>query len=680
MWVEFVAATLFALICLVLPGFLLLRARGLRWEFSLGVAPAVTTVAYGALSSVFGLLGVPCGWPTLLLPLCLLGLVLLALHHRRGEMQRSLGFDRRLETPFAKEGTLSLVTPVRLAMLLAVAAAVTTSLFVYVFSLGDPNSFLQNYDNAWHLSRIHEFVQTANYSPLGGGFYPSAWHTIAALAESGLGVSTAVAEHAANLAFIIGAYPAASVFLLAALFPDKPRRVVVGGALCLIFAFFPWRIMLFGPLYPNLAAFTMMPSEAALFMLLFADGLGCSERLRYGTLFVLGGIAMVFAQPNAIFSTGVFLMPFCVWRMREYVSQRLINNSHRQLLSVGAAALLALVFLVIWIALAKAPFMKSIVEYQREPLLSLGQALRWGLGYSFVIRRQQFFIAAVVAVGALALLLRPRRRWLVASYIMLLGIYVVAVSMEGTMQHLVAGFWYSDYYRLAAAVCVFSVPLVATGMDVIIGGTIRCARWLSTRVGFPGAGLVAGSCVSGAIVLVILALHYVPFDFIEWYYRSYGFDAVAYEMRDLYQNEANWSFDEDERVFAARARGLVPEGERVLNVPFDGSAFSYSTCGLEVVYDSFSIDQNPDAALLRTELNQIAEDERVRSAAESLGVEYVLLLDQGDGPDGFGESSTYYVHGYDKKLWAGITSIDDETPGLERVLAEGDMRLYRLED
>lgn len=679
MWMSLFLATVLAASCLLVPGFFFLRALDARWEYALCLAPAPSVVAFGVLAIVYGALGVPSSLYTLFVPISLLSMALFALRCRRGAGDFVLHFAEPLDSPLVRSGLLAHVTPIRLALLLSVVAAVVTSLAVYVFSLGDPNAFVQTYDNAWHLSRVHEFAETSNYSSLAGGFYPSAWHTIAAMVESSLGVSTAVAEHASNLAFIVAVFPPASVILLAALFPDRPRAVVLGGMLCLIFAFFPWRIMLFGPLYPNLAAFSMMPSEAALFILL-CDGISKrKERVRYGALFVVGGMAMALAQPNAIFSTGVFLMPYCVWRVSNAVYERLEGRSRRLSLSILAGVLLVVVLIALWLLLANMPFMSAIVNYSRLPMLSVGQAIRWGLGFAFVIRRQQFFIAAVVALGALLLLLRPRRRWLVFSNALLLGIFVVAISTEGTVQHIIAGFWYSDFYRLAASVCIFSVPVVAVGMDAIVGAVMWCAKRVGERFSLVGVkSLWLGAGASAIVVAAILALNYVPFDFIEWYYRSYAFDAVSYEMRDLYQNPANRAFEEDERAFVEKAVQLLGDDDKVLNIPFDGSAFAYSACGLNVVFDSFGIDQDSNIATLRTGLNRIAYDDEVREAARASGIEYVLQLDHGSGPYGFRENSSLYLLGYDKTLWRGLTSIGDDTPGFECVLSEGDMRLYRI--
>lgn len=679
MWIDLLLATVLAIAFLVVPGFLVTRSMGSTWEFALCSGPLVTLAAFGVLSVAYGALGVPCGWLTLALPVAAAGALAWALRLRRGSWRPVLRFGERLERPLAESGPLRRLTPLRLALALALAAGAVTSIAVFVLSIGDPNAFEQTYDNAWHLSRIHLFAETQNFSPLNPSLYPSAWHGIAAMVELALGVSTPLAENATNLAFIVGVFPLGSVLLLGTLFPERPRVVWLGGMLCLSFAFFPWRIMLFGPLYPNLAAFSLMPAEAALFIRLCALETTAAARLRSGALFVLGGMSMALAQPNAIFSAGVFLIPYCVWRVRQLTYDRLEGRRHRLVFSIAAAVLLVVAFVSLWVLLAKAPFMDGVVNYPRETRLDLAQAIRWGTGFSFVIRRQQFFIAAVVALGGARLLLCRGKRWLDVSYLLLLGIYVVAISIEGPVRNLIAGFWYSDFYRLAAAVCVFCVPLVAMGMDGVVGAVSWCLRAIVGRLG--GSERLAGRLGAASAVLVvsaILALNYVPFEFVEWYYRSYGFDAVAYELRDMYQNPANQALSPEEEAFVERVEDVVSPGEVVYNMPFDGSVFAYAVCDLDVAYDSFGPEGDADLLALQGGLDEIDFDPEVRDAAERAGIRYVLLLDQGYGEDLVGDGSTVYTHGYVKKDWGGVTGVTDETPGLETVLAEGDMRLYRI--
>ena len=680
MWTDLFLATLLAISILLVPGFVAVRALGARWEFALSAAPLVTLAAYGVLSIAYGAFGIPCGWVTLAVPVTVVAAAAWAVRSRRGTWRETLGFGEKFERPLLVSGPLRYLTPVRLALLLGVCAAAATAIAVYVSSLGDPNAFEQTYDNAWHLSRVHMFAETQNFSTLNETLYPSAWHGIAAMVELTLGVSSALAEHAANLAFIIGVFPVGSVALLATLFPERPRLVALGGMLCLSFAFFPWRIMLFGPLYPNLAAFSLMPIEAALFILLCSKGVSVSQRARYGVLFVFGGAAMALAQPNAIFSTGAFLIPYCVWRFRKLVYDALGEHRNRMLLSICAACVLVAFIAAAWVILANAPFMQAVVTYPRETPLSVGQAVRWGLGFSFVIRRQQFFIAAVVALGALVLLARPRTRWVPCSYALLLLLYAVAISCSGTLRNLIAGFWYSDYYRLAATACVFCVPLVAAGMDAIVGGTLWCAKKAGEHVAGHSGRIAqkAGIVVSAFVVAGIMALNYVPFDFVPGYLTSWGFDAVRYEMRDLYQNTENFAFDEEEVAFAERARQMVPDGAEIYNVPFDGSAFAYADCDLNVSYKSFGPEGDSNLLVLQKGLDNIANDPAVKAAAEAAGIRYVILLDQGGKGSAFSEDGTLYLLGYGKDDWLGATGVTDETPGFECLLAEGDMRLYEI--
>ena len=73
-------------------------------------------------------------------------------------------------------------------------------------------------------------------------------------------------------------------------------------------------------------------------------------------------------------------------------------------------------------------------------------------------------------------------------------------------------------------------------------------------------------------------------------------------------------------------------------------------------------------------MNNIATDKAVQEAVDTIGAKYVIKLDQGDQ----GVRKNRYLFTYDETLWEGIDSIDDTTPGLELMLSEDDMRLYKI--
>jgi hypothetical protein len=114
----------------------------------------------------------------------------------------------------------------------------------------------------------------------------------------------------------------------------------------------------------------------------------------------------------------------------------------------------------------------------------------------------------------------------------------------------------------------------------------------------------------------------------------------------------------------------------VINCPVDGSAFAYVTNDINVYYRRYNITyMTDDAKTLITRLNNLSTDAEVQGIIDELDAEYVLLLDEGFAP----ESSVYWDK-YNDKQWSGFARITDQAEGLDLVLSEGDMRLYRIVD
>ena len=78
-----------------------------------------------------------------------------------------------------------------------------------------------------------------------------------------------------------------------------------------------------------------------------------------------------------------------------------------------------------------------------------------------------------------------------------------------------------------------------------------------------------------------------------------------------------------------------------------------------------------DAQLIRTKLNEIATNPEVKAAAERLGVRWVAQLDT---THAIQEANDFY-HAED---WAGIESVDDNTPGFQLAYQNGYVKLYKI--
>ena len=679
-----------AIVALMVPGALAARALGLRAVASIACAPLVTCALVGVLGTVFGLVGVPSGPVTLIcIPSVVLAVAALARGrlspvrerrgpvgaHARAEAPRSPAILGRAATVLGRD-----VSWAALAAAVAVAVGLLTCATVFLPSLGDVEAFSQNYDNAFHMSRVRTFMDTGVYSSLAGGFYPSAWHCLAALVGVTCQASVAMSITASMVAIVGVAYPLSMFSLLAVVFPDRPRRVLLGCAACTMIAYFPWRIMLFGPLYPNVLSFSLMPAVVGLFAVLVAPDTGRGTRTRAAVLFVIGGVALALAQPNGVFSAGVFLIPCCLaaaamWARRARASRAA---------AVAAAAATALLIGAVWVCLLNVPFFEAIVTYPRDTPLEPAQALKWALSLSYVIRRPQFMAGAVVALGCIGLLVERRRRWLLFGYALTVALFVVSISFEGRLREVLTGFWYNDYHRLAASAAVFAVVPLAVGLDYIVGVPIACCRRLARRAEGGRARLYAVAC--GVAVCAVLAGMYLlntrPLSIVPEQYKSYGFDAVMFEMRDMYgcgENGETGPLDASERAFLDRVAQEVEPGAAIVNQPYDGSVFGYALDGLNLLFRQYNPPDDPAMTEARLRGFEIAGDPAVAAAFRELDARYVLQLDHGSGPQDMNEAGSFYLDGYGKEGWCGVNLVGDDTPGFTTVLSEGDMRLYRVE-
>lgn len=123
---------------------------------------------------------------------------------------------------------------------------------------------------------------------------------------------------------------------------------------------------------------------------------------------------------------------------------------------------------------------------------------------------------------------------------------------------------------------------------------------------------------------------------------------------------------------------IVPDGSLIINVPDDGSAFSFAADGLRTYYRytrEYDVSyETSESRIIRNSLRNIADNQYVQDAVRSIGAQYVLQLDQGEP----GIESPHLFTYENGKKWRGIDGIRDDTPGFEVVLAEDDMRLYKI--
>ena len=633
--------------------------RGLA---ALSCAPLFSILAYSILGVVYFFLGVrstalSVGLSVAVVSLAAYGL-LLFVARRKGV---ALGSGERADRQF----DAALVSAY-------LAVGVVVGLFAFVLPLDGPASSVQTYDNVHHFASVRSFSDSGMWSSLhvssyldvsdpaanplpGTGYYPSGWHIVCSMVVSALGVEVALAVNAVNFLFAAIVFPLSMAFLMKVLFSGDRAIALIGALGAVAVGAFPWVLVEVWPLYPNTAAFALVPVLVACFAAVWGRDASRRERVAYGAVFVLGCCCMAFMQPNAVFSAAVFLIPFCVYRSAVEAGRRCREPKRRM------EVMLAL----------SLPFMQGAVAVYWPPIHSRAQGLVSVLGMGFAGSSVQPIAACLVAAGALYTLRKRRYLWLTCSYLLACCIYYVsAVEGDTLLKHALSGFWYTDPYRTAALAGILALPLLAMGLYVackIVGKTLASVR-------APGENRL--KALSLAVVAVaFLALNFLPVRGALGLGQG-AFQGIAATATALNDGSAVNAYSEEKSRFSKHVKEVVPSGALIVNQPYDGSLFAYSLDDLNLYYRDISgyggEDERPESSTIRCRLAAEASNPSVRDAVLTTGAEYLLVLDR----DVERMKELFFL--YDPAVWEGIEGVVDETPGFEMVLSEGDMRLYRI--
>lgn len=549
-------------------------------------------------------------------------------------------------------------------------------------------SFVQYYDNVHHLGSIRSFIDSGNWSSFDvslystasdaairpnddDGFYPSAWHVIAAFAASIPGVSVPVAQNAAVIVFAAAVFPTSMFLFLGRVFEDRPSVVFFGAFATMAFAIFPWRLVTFGPLFPNLAAFSMIPAVATCFVSTFSPGATRSGRLSVAALFVLGALGIALTHPNGVFGLAVLLIPFAVMQTGRLAERFECGAARRRALRVGFCAAAIFLIVLVWAGCFSLPFMQGVVSYNWPSYAAPFDALKETAKLMFLSLPAQKVLAALVLVGAARSLKHRQYLWITCSYALVCVMYVVAASSDGFLKHFLTGFWYTDPYRIAACVVLAGVPLAGYGLASLRDALLWALDKISRPIA-PVAEFVATLAVSVGFAFANFYPHFLFTGVVD---GENAFDVTGSYVRDALYDSEHAFYDDDEREFVREAMGVIPSGSFVVNVPADGSAFAYGADGLRTYYRYYTGNEDDDerSRLIRQKLRDIVSDESVQAAVRDIGAQYVLLLDAD-----LQDQNGVFDEWLDREAWRGIWTISDDTPGFETVLSSGDMRLYRI--
>ena len=273
MWASFSVSCLFAVALLYLPGCLFFGDLLLRKKILIAWAPFVSLAILAIFGQIFYVIDLRISGFMLFGVVALLsfafGLFRFFLFHMKA---LSVGGQNSDSSYAGDRGGVAF---------LYVCLGAFVSAYAFVLVMGSPDWFPTAIDNAYHLNELYAMASTSQYYAISisvfptvqgfgaadsASFYPALWHVVAAVTLSVTGVSAPVAENAVNLAFVAVVFPLGVWSFLTTVFEDSKRIVVVGSLTCVCFFDFPWRLLTYGLLCSNLAAFAMVPAALSLFV------------------------------------------------------------------------------------------------------------------------------------------------------------------------------------------------------------------------------------------------------------------------------------------------------------------------------------------------------------------------------------------------------------------------------
>lgn len=650
-WIEAVPAIAAAVAIIVVPGVLVALAFGVRGMVFAGLVP-LAGVSVVAVASVANHV-IPFRWG--IVPVAVVAVVLAG-------MVAGLRFLlRRHWLPAAhRDGRTYNVAA---AIALGVAAILLAWRLMVIF--GDPAHISQTFDNVYHLNAVRYIADVGDASPLRAGsltfvydqipsFYPDTWHAIAALVAQVSGSSVPVAVNGLNIVIGGVVWPLGAMLLVRVVFGARPLAALVAGVLAPAFGAFPYRMIEFGVLYPNLLSIALLPGVFA--FVVAAAGLG----RRWGAnalvswMMVVAAIpGLALAHPSTLMALIGFSVPVAVIALTLLVKRMRAAGS--SMLRIGGVLVLALG----GFAVAAAVFLTARPTQEIAfwgPRMDAPEAI-WGAVTSSVMGMPVDGVLTVLTIaGLIAPFVVRRHRWLVASWAVAAFLYIVAAAVPHgiIVRYLFVGTWYNDANRLAALLPVLALPVAVGGAVWLVDLAVAGIRRLPALRG-RGRPVVASAAVGALAVLIIATA-------TQFGHHLQVRTLAAQSLYRLTPDSPLLSTDEE--ALLKRVEEHVPEGVAVAGSPWTGASLVYAYSGRPALLPAIFGDRHGATAVLMEGLRDAGSEPEVCDAVRDANAWFAL---------DFGDRE---VHGGEHEI-PGFSDLDASS-AVELVDEEGHARLYEV--
>ena len=700
MWAEFYLAIIVTACALYVPGVLFWRGLGFSRLLALCFAPVFSVFMYSMLPIAYYELGIPCRFASIAGPTLVIGTSsYIAQRLRRGSGSISISPSRhrsirigRIELPYDQA-----------LCLLYVAIAALVCAYAFLAQLSTPESFVNRLDNQTHINLARSFLDSGKWSTLhtskwlaspecerpylgNGGFYPSAWHCLVALACSITGLSVPAAMNALLAVVRVFVFPLGELCFMRALFPHDRRVPVWGAVTAAAFANWPWHITATGPLFPNILGLSLLFCALGIIVIFVDDGFASKAPSKLALVSTISFLALAIAHPNTIFSAYIFFAFYGA----TVIAKSLRTKASTKACGKGFPGLALMVYAAlivgVWVICYQIPLLSDVINFGSTEKSSPIQAIAAALTLRFSFTKTQYGMMIASICGLIALAQRPDRWRIVCPICFFALAYVATRSGWPFLKYWTSALWYSDRRRLAINLTLFLMPVAALGLDYLWNPASKKENSTEPSgnrsvTGATSARLLPMSSLRKALVCVIVAFSFCPSIVIPPKANvriETPLGSASAQIAERYENSDAHVYGASEVAFVNKVLATIPKNALVINSPGDGSVWAYGTQGLNIFFRTITIEgSRPEARILKDRLCDLANDGEVQDAARRINAQYVLLLDK----DVSYENGSWLMQFNERRYneWSGINSINDDTPGFELVLSEGsEMRLYRI--
>lgn len=654
MWLTVLPFVLVILAIFFIPGTLANLAAGFRPSSALAFAPLVSVALVGFAAIFWQLVAVGWGLVPIVLTTVIAALVFWGI---RALVERRTQNRQAQSSPLA-DGTQPAVADAAAAQRStktlpyavggwAIAAAIICRDIIKIFE--EPTHFSQTFDAPFHLSAVRWIAEHRMGSALDmrmtsgaepSGFYPLAWHDVASASTLILGDIDPVRATTA-MVMVVSAivWPLGCLVLVHRLLPATALNQLTTGVFAASMTAFPYLLIGFGVLYPNLLGLCLLPYLLALAIDILGLGKGPQAPALTNWLAALAGmVALGLSHPNVVLLVtsvyGVALIMYwalpAVWRAartKTWTRDARFKAAGMSLWLFGAIFALIMVrppsAAGRWVPTRS--FLDAIIETVAGSPLEATIVLA---------------VTAFTSLGVLAALLD--RRWLLPLVLHLTSCFmwgVAAYLPEGPLRDAMIGPWYNDPYRFAAMLPLTAVPLAVLGVDFMVAKL----KWLQKPI--------------SVALIPLLLLAVTQFD--------PGKQAVVTWGNGYYRINAGANLvSRDEYQLIQDLPGIVGD-DRVAVNPWNGSSMAYALVGTNTDLTHLLFTATDNQGLIINNLNDMWMEPDVCQAVRDEQIKWVLDFGNHEIVNGL-------VSPYPGQFYL------TEHSGFELVRSYGRARLYRL--